>query len=114
MKVYNCNWCEYRSTTLLKLKIHVESVHNLVHAKQDVLSASEPITHVASCPFCNQQLCDLSKLKQHIESDHFSTNSDNQESIRIVGTESCFKCDKCTFFGSKKEIEKHNDNDHGN
>ena len=74
------------------------------------------MTHVATCPFCNQELCDLSKLMQHIESVHcktISSSSDNHENIRIVGKETCFKCEKCTYFGSKKEIEKHTNSDHG-
>ena len=87
--------------------MHVDTEHSKV--------ASTHIASVSACPFCNQQSDDLTKLKQHIESVHCnknSTSSDYQESIRIERTETCFKCQKCTSFGSKMEMEEHRENEH--
>ena len=118
MNVFKCISCHYRTTNRDNYRIHGETKHSNDELTTTIKNkdASEPITHVATCPFCNQELCDLSKLMQHIESVHcktISSSSDNHESICIVGTETCFKCKKCNFFGSKNEIEKHNDSDHG-
>ena len=108
-----CSKCNEKFKTQDDLNNHINQAHQPKEAGQEEIDASvgkcgtsdenknlevsEPAVNISvACPFCKEQTADLTKLKMHIENLH-----SNNENIQIISSETCFKCVKCDFFGSK-------------
>ena len=135
-----CKACEQKYSSELALEWHLETEHEReilnapdrkkewtnrnvprdittqVNIEEPPNTANEVAESPAAipCPFCQLLSKNTDALKIHIENIHFAkeVKKSNGDDISIKGKETCSKCPKCNFVGSKDELEKHKQSRH--
>ena len=127
-----CEFCDFESNQDDDMNAHTASTHKKAEsgpkmgdeesAKVDIEvpsknSGTKSVTASESvyCPFCKLQSKHLDALRTHLENIHGSKepNKSSQDAIISQGSEQCLKCLKCSFIGSKNEMNDHMRRRHG-
>ena len=119
---FKCRVCEYKSKTENELRTHQDDVHGntcSIEINSNRLNTTPhevPNMGCIQCPLCYLSSKNQDTLKKHILNIHCTNNKKitSTDNIETIGVESCSKCTRCEFIGSKTELENHLRTNHGN